>query len=186
MPDSSQARISSAVVIAAIGNGIERLDCHLVTCLLGNVGKLVAIGAHVSHLVRDDQMMLRRVRCSRRCRCPCRWANVDIIARDCGSVAPIIGTFGPHNAVSAPHVRPRRQRPETGQPANPTTADRRRQKMGRCDRSGSGRVRQLCPGTSDVDFRRDLNGVVDLDAEVANSTLDLSVPGLPRRLPVRR
>ena len=31
----------------------------------------------------------------------------------------------------------------------------------------SGRVRQLCPGNSDVDFLGDLKRVVDLNAEVA-------------------
>ena len=42
-------------------------------------------------------------------------------------------------------------------------------------RSEPGRARQLCPGISDVDFLRDLDRVVDLDAEVANRALDLGV-----------
>ena len=41
--------------------------------------------------------------------------------------------------------------------------------------SEPGRARQLCPGISDVDFLRDLDRVVDLDAEVANRALDLGV-----------
>ena len=47
--------------------------------------------------------------------------------------------------------------------------------MAQAYRSGPGRARQLCPGSSDVDFLRDLYGVIDLDAEVANRALDLRV-----------
>lgn len=39
----------------------------------------------------------------------------------------------------------------------------------------SGRARQLCPGASDVDFLRDLDGVVDLNSEVAYRALDLGM-----------
>ena len=39
----------------------------------------------------------------------------------------------------------------------------------------SGRARQLCPGTSDVDFLGDIKRVVDLDAEVSNRAFDLGV-----------
>ena len=35
-----------------------------------------------------------------------------------------------------------------------------------------GRARQLCPGTSDVDFLGDLKRVVDLNAEVAHCAFD--------------
>jgi hypothetical protein len=38
-----------------------------------------------------------------------------------------------------------------------------------------GRARQLCPGNSDLDFFTDLNGIVNLDAKVANGALDLCV-----------
>ncbi len=48
----------------------------------------------------------------------------------------------------------------------------------------SGRARQLCPGTSDVDFLRNLNGVVDLDAKVANGALYLGVAQEKRLPPV--
>src|SRR6516225_4358901 len=34
---------------------------------------------------------------------------------------------------------------------------------------------QLCPGTSDVNLLRDLNGVVNLDTEVTDRALDLGV-----------
>jgi hypothetical protein len=47
--------------------------------------------------------------------------------------------------------------------------------MARLIPSWSGRAWQLCPGTSDVDFLRNLNGVVNLDAKVANGALDLGV-----------
>jgi hypothetical protein len=40
---------------------------------------------------------------------------------------------------------------------------------------GLGRARQLCPGTSDLDFFGDLNGIINLNAKVANSALDLCV-----------
>lgn len=52
----------------------------------------------------------------------------------------------------------------------------------------TGRVRHLCPGTSDVDFLRDLKRVVDL-ASVAHSAFE---PGTaekrldPRKFRVRR
>jgi hypothetical protein len=36
----------------------------------------------------------------------------------------------------------------------------------------TGRARQLCPGTSDVDFLGDLKRVVDLNAEVAYGAFD--------------
>lgn len=39
----------------------------------------------------------------------------------------------------------------------------------------SGRARQLCPGSSDVDFFSYFNRVVDLDAEIPNRALDLGV-----------
>lgn len=39
----------------------------------------------------------------------------------------------------------------------------------------SGRARKLCPGTSDVDFFCNVNGVVDLDAKVPDCALDLGV-----------
>ena len=48
--------------------------------------------------------------------------------------------------------------------------------MAPLNRSELGRARQLCPGTSDVDFLSDLDGVVNLDAEVADGALDLGVP----------
>ncbi len=38
-----------------------------------------------------------------------------------------------------------------------------------------GRARQLCPGTSDLDFLGDLNGIVNLDAKIPNRALDLRV-----------
>jgi hypothetical protein len=38
--------------------------------------------------------------------------------------------------------------------------------------SGLGRARHLCPGTSDLDFLGDLDGVVDLDAKISNGALD--------------
>jgi hypothetical protein len=41
--------------------------------------------------------------------------------------------------------------------------------------SALGRARQLCPGTSDVDFFSNLNGIVNLDAKIANSALDLGM-----------
>jgi hypothetical protein len=41
----------------------------------------------------------------------------------------------------------------------------------------TGRARQLCPGTSDVDFLRDLKRVVDLNAEVAYGALDPMASG---------
>jgi hypothetical protein len=40
----------------------------------------------------------------------------------------------------------------------------------------SSRARQLCPSSSDVDFLRDLDGVNNLDTEVANGAFDLGVP----------
>ncbi len=42
--------------------------------------------------------------------------------------------------------------------------------------SGSGRARRLCPGISDVDLFSYCKRIVDLDAEVANGTLDLGMP----------
>jgi hypothetical protein len=39
----------------------------------------------------------------------------------------------------------------------------------------SGKARQLCPGTSDVDLLGDLNGIVNLDAKIANGALHLRV-----------
>lgn len=39
----------------------------------------------------------------------------------------------------------------------------------------TGRARQLCPGISDLDFLRDLKGVVDLGTQVAHDALDLGV-----------
>jgi hypothetical protein len=41
--------------------------------------------------------------------------------------------------------------------------------------SRSGRARQLCPGSSDVDYLRDLDRVIYLDTEVANGAFDLGV-----------
>jgi hypothetical protein len=41
--------------------------------------------------------------------------------------------------------------------------------------SALGRARQLCPGTSDFDFFSNLNGIVNLDAKIANGALDLRV-----------
>jgi hypothetical protein len=38
-----------------------------------------------------------------------------------------------------------------------------------------GRARQFCPGISDLDFLRDLKGVVDLDAQIANGAFDLGM-----------
>jgi hypothetical protein len=38
-----------------------------------------------------------------------------------------------------------------------------------------GRARQPCPGNSDVDFLRNLKGVVDLDAQISHRALDLRV-----------
>ena len=38
-----------------------------------------------------------------------------------------------------------------------------------------GRARQLCPGTSDVDFLCNLKGVIDLNAQVSHRALDLRV-----------
>jgi hypothetical protein len=38
-----------------------------------------------------------------------------------------------------------------------------------------GRARQLSPGTSDVDFLRNLKGVIDLNAQVSHRALDLRV-----------
>jgi hypothetical protein len=42
-------------------------------------------------------------------------------------------------------------------------------------RKKSGRARQLYPGSSDVDFLCDLDGVINFDTEVANGTFDLGV-----------
>ena len=36
-------------------------------------------------------------------------------------------------------------------------------------------MRQLCPGSSDVDFLGDLNGVINFNAEVPDGALDLRV-----------
>src|SRR5690606_38962546 len=47
--------------------------------------------------------------------------------------------------------------------------------MARLDGWPAGRARQLCPGSSDVDFLCDLDGVIDLYAEVADCALDLCV-----------
>jgi hypothetical protein len=47
--------------------------------------------------------------------------------------------------------------------------------MARLHHSWSGRARQLCPGTSDVDFLGDFNGVVNLHAKVTDCALDLGV-----------
>jgi hypothetical protein len=41
--------------------------------------------------------------------------------------------------------------------------------------SGPDKAKQLCLGTSDLDFLPDLNGIVNLDAKVANSAIDLRV-----------
>jgi hypothetical protein len=41
--------------------------------------------------------------------------------------------------------------------------------------SRPGRARQLCPVNSDVDFLRDLNGVVYLDTKVTDSAFDFSM-----------
>jgi hypothetical protein len=41
--------------------------------------------------------------------------------------------------------------------------------------SGSGKARQLYLGISDLDFLPDLNGIVNLDAMVANGAVDLRV-----------
>ena len=38
-----------------------------------------------------------------------------------------------------------------------------------------GRACPLCPGTSDVDFLRNLKGVIDLNAQVSHRALDLRV-----------
>jgi hypothetical protein len=40
-----------------------------------------------------------------------------------------------------------------------------------------GRARQLCPGISDLDSLRDLKGIVDLDAEVADGAFDVMASG---------
>lgn len=73
-----------------------------------------------------------------------------------------------------------------------TPLTRRRDDSGECDlasilecllplmahlhRSGPGRARQLCPGsTSDLDFLRDLNGVVNLNPKISNRALDLGM-----------
>jgi hypothetical protein len=42
--------------------------------------------------------------------------------------------------------------------------------------SGLGRAAALCPYTSDVDLLRDLDSVIDLDAQVAKGAFDLRVP----------
>lgn len=39
----------------------------------------------------------------------------------------------------------------------------------------SGRARQLCPGTSDLDLLGNLNGIVDFDAKISNCALYLRV-----------
>src|SRR5262249_2598692 len=39
----------------------------------------------------------------------------------------------------------------------------------------AGRARPLCPGTSDINFLGNLNCIVDLNAQVADGALDLSV-----------
>lgn len=41
--------------------------------------------------------------------------------------------------------------------------------------SPTGRARQLCPSISDVDFLRNLNGVINLDAKIAHRALNLGV-----------
>jgi hypothetical protein len=38
-----------------------------------------------------------------------------------------------------------------------------------------GRARQLCPRISDLDFLRDLKGIINLDAQVANGALNFVV-----------
>ena len=40
---------------------------------------------------------------------------------------------------------------------------------------GSGRARQLCPDTSGLDFLRNLNSIINLDAKISNGALDLRV-----------
>jgi hypothetical protein len=42
-----------------------------------------------------------------------------------------------------------------------------------CIVSGPGRPRQLCPGTSDLDFLRDLDRIVNFDAKISNGAFDL-------------
>ena len=49
------------------------------------------------------------------------------------------------------------------------------QKLAHLPGSRQGRVRQLCPGSSDVDFLRDLKRIVDLDAQIAHSAFDLGM-----------
>ena len=46
-----------AVVVTAIGNGLEFIDAEDLLCLRSDVGKLRPIRALVRHLMRDDQMM---------------------------------------------------------------------------------------------------------------------------------
>ena len=50
---------------------------------------------------------------------------------------------------------------------------RARQILAHLHTSGSGKARQLCAGSSGVNFLRDLDGVVNLNAEVADRALDL-------------
>ena len=64
-----------AVVVAAIRNDLERLGNHLGTSLPGHVAELVAIGAHVGHIVSHDKMMLRIN------------GNLHVVANDTGVLA---------------------------------------------------------------------------------------------------
>jgi hypothetical protein len=47
--------------------------------------------------------------------------------------------------------------------------------MARRGSNGSGRARLLRPGSSDVNLFRNGEGIIDLDAEVPDSTFDLGV-----------
>jgi len=47
--------------------------------------------------------------------------------------------------------------------------------LARLHRFGLGRARQLCPGISGLDFLRDLDGIVNLNAKVANSALNFGM-----------
>jgi hypothetical protein len=56
-----------------------------------------------------------------------------------------------------------------------TVASRESPQVAHFQLEWSGKARRLCPGTSDVDLLRDLNGVVDLDTEVADGALDFGM-----------
>src|SRR6202007_2471198 len=64
-----------AIVVAAISDNAEYVDTHLGTSLRSHAGELVAVAAHIGHLVSHDEMMLRINR------------NLHVVANDAGVLA---------------------------------------------------------------------------------------------------